>query len=93
MPTSTTLKLPEKLKRRIARVAKSAGETPHAWMIEALALHTTLAEKRKILVADALAAAQEVDSMGDAYEAGAAHQYLQARATGRKLKRPRPVQW
>ena len=34
MATTTTLKLPESLKQRIAPLAESAGKTPHAWMVD-----------------------------------------------------------
>jgi len=93
MAASTTLKLPERLKQRIAPLAKSAGKTPHAWMVEALEAHTALAERRKIFVADALAAEKEVERAGRAYPAGEVHRYLRARAAGRKMKRPKPAQW
>ena len=36
MTATTTLKLPEALKHRIAPLASAAGRTPHAWMLEAL---------------------------------------------------------
>ena len=64
MAASTTLKLPERLKRRIAPLARSVGKTPHAWMVEALETHTALAEKRRTFVADALAA-DEVEGVGE----------------------------
>ena len=56
MPATTTLKLPETLKKRIAPLAQSAGKTPHAWMVEALETQAVLAEKRKAFIADPLAA-------------------------------------
>ncbi len=89
MPASTTLKLPDDLKRRIAPLAKSAGKTPHAWMIEALEMHTVLAERRKAFVADALAAEVEAERIGEVYPAEAVHRYIRARAAGRKIKRPK----
>jgi len=67
MAASTTLKLPERLKRRIAPLARSAGKTPHAWMVEALEVHAALAERRKAFVAEALAAEKEAGRAGRAY--------------------------
>jgi len=93
MAASTTLKLPERLKRRIAPLARSVGKTPHAWMVEALETHTALAEKRRTFVADALAAEKEVEHAGRVYPAGEVHRYLRARVAGRKAKRPKPVRW
>jgi len=93
MAASTTLKLPERLKQRIAPLARSAGKTPHAWMVEALEVHTALAEKRKTFVADALAAEKEVERTGRVYRAEDVRRYLRARVSGRKAKRPKPARW
>jgi predicted transcriptional regulator len=90
---STTLKLPERLKQRIALLVRSSGKTPHAWMVEALETHAALAEKRRIFVADALAAEKEVERTGRAYPTGEVHRYLHVRVAGRKTKRPKPARW
>ena len=49
--STTTLKLPEELKERIAAAAADAGKSPHAFMVEALAAQTGLAERRRVFVA------------------------------------------
>ena len=59
MPVSTTLKLPEDLKKRLGPLAKSAGKTPHAWMIDALETQVTVAEKRRAFINDARAAGKK----------------------------------
>ncbi len=61
MPVSTTLKLPEHLKKRVGPLAKSAGKTPHAWMIDALETQATLAADRGGFIDDARAAEKEVE--------------------------------
>ena len=91
--TTTTLKLPENLKKRIAPLAESAGKTPHAWMIQALEVQAALAEKRKAFVADALAAEREAEKTGVAYRADDVHRYIHARAAGKKARRPKPTKW
>ena len=93
MPTPTTLKLPDRLKQRIAPLARSKGTTPHAWMIEALEAQATLTERHAAFVADALLAAREVEQTGVAYSARDVHRYIRARFVGRKAKRPKPVPW
>jgi predicted transcriptional regulator len=93
MSETTTLKLPEKLKRRIAPLAKSADKTPHAWMLEALELQASLAERRRSFVADALDSEKQVRNSGKAYRAEDVHRYIRARASGRKPARPKPVNW
>ena len=91
MPVSTTLKLPESLKKRMAPLAKSVGKTPHAWMIEALETQATLAEKRREFVNAARTAEKEVAESGLVYRAGDVHRYIRARAAGKKVTRPKPV--
>ena len=93
MAATTTLKLPDKLKKRIAPLARSARKTPHAWMVEALETLATLAEKRKAFVADALAAEKEVMKTGLVYRAEDVHRYISSRAAGNKAARPKPVKW
>jgi predicted transcriptional regulator/plasmid stabilization system protein ParE len=51
--STTTLKLSEELKARIAPLAASAGTTPHAWMIEALQAQAALADLRQAFVREA----------------------------------------
>ena len=93
MSETTTLKLPETLKRRIAALAKSADKTPHAWMLEALERQATLAERRRSFVAEALAAERQVTESGKVYRAEDVHRYVRARAAGKKSGRPKPVTW
>lgn len=91
MAATTTLKLPENLKQRIAPLADSAGKTPHAWMVEAIEMQATLAEKRKAFVADARTAEEEVERTGLVYRADDVHRYIRARASGQKAPRPKRV--
>ena len=93
MAATTTLKLPDHLKKRIAPLAESTGKTPHAWMVEAIEAQATLAEKRKAFVADALAAEEEVRRTGKVYAIDDVHRYMRALARGKKARRPKPVKW
>jgi predicted transcriptional regulator len=89
MPVSTTLKLPEKLKSRIADAAEAAGKTPHAFMVEAIELQTTLYERRRDFLGDALSARQEVAQYGLVLDGDEVLSYLKTRLEGRKAARPR----
>ncbi len=91
MPVSTTLKLPEQLKKRLGPLAKAAGKTPHAWMIEALETQATLAEKRRAMIEDARAAEHEVAETGLVYRAEDVHRYIRARVARKKGARLKPV--
>jgi predicted transcriptional regulator len=90
---TTTLKLPPELKTRIARVAKGAGQTPHAFMIEALAHQTEQAERRRRMMADALSARAEFERTGLGYAMQDVHVYFRARMQGKKAAKPRLRQW
>lgn len=89
MAVTTTLKLPEELKVRIASVAEAAGKSPHAYMIEALAAHAALDERRRAFVASAHAAEQEVAEYGLVYDADEVFSYIQAKLDGKPNKRPK----
>lgn len=89
MSTSTTLKLPERLRKRVAQAAEAAGKSPHAFMVEAIERQTELAERRRDFVDSALAAEQEVAEYGLVYDGDEVLGYLKARLEGRKAARPR----
>jgi len=89
--TTTTLKLPDDLKTRIAPLAEAVGKTPHAWMVEALEAQAALAEMRELFIADAQASAAEIDAGGPLYAAEDVHAYIVARASGKAARRPTPV--
>lgn len=89
MPSSTTLKLPESLKSRIAELARGAGQTPHAFMVEALAMQTALAERRAEFLASAHAAERDVEQYGLVYDADEVLSYMDAKLSGRKAVAPK----
>ena len=91
MTSTTTLKLPEPLKARIAPLAEAAGKTPHAWMIDALEAQAALAEMREAFIADAEASAADIDAGGPLYAAEEVHAYIVARAAGKTARRPEPA--
>ena len=90
---ATSLKLPKSLKDRISRLAKRAGESPHAFMLRLLEEQVQAAERFDAFVADARKADERMQESGKGYPATDVHDYLQARLAGRNAKRPKPVQW
>jgi len=90
---ATSLKLPKTLKSRITRLAKRAGESPHAFMLQLLEKQVQAAEQFEQFVADAERADQSMQESGQGYAAADVHSYLNARIAGRKPTRPKPVQW
>ena len=91
MAATTTLKLPEELKTRIAFAAQASGRSPHAFMIEALEAQARLAEMRQSFLDDAIASAAEVDANGALYAMEDVQSYILARTSGKSAKRPKPI--
>lgn len=91
MAATTTLKLPESLKARIAPLAEAAGKSPHAWMIEALEERVAQSETYAAFVAGALEADREMTETGLGYAADDVHQYLLAKLEDKPVKRPKPI--
>ena len=88
MAVTTTLKLPEKLKARIARLAKATGRTAHCLMIEALEREVSREERMKAFVQEALAARADMESSGAIYRAEDVHAWLERLARDRRAARP-----
>jgi predicted transcriptional regulator len=75
---TTSLKLPEDVKDRVAQAAMRQGSTPHAFMVEAIRKAVSAAERRAAFVAEAVSARAEAFATGEAYEASEVHAYLRA---------------
>ncbi|MDP2787365.1 MAG: hypothetical protein Q8O79_04745 [Pseudomonadota bacterium] len=88
---TTTLKLPDTLKTRIANAAEAAGKSSHAFMVDALQVQTELAEKRREFVNSALLAREEVAQYGLVYDADEVFSYIQALLEGKQVERPAPT--
>ena len=91
MPSSTTLKLPEALKARIATLAQAEGKTPHAYMVEALLEKAARAERRREYLAAGTAALHEYERTGIAYAMEDVERYILGIAAGKKPSRPKPA--
>jgi predicted transcriptional regulator len=90
---TTTLKLSDELKERVADVVDGTGKSPHAFMVEAIEQQTRLAEQRKSFVADALRAREHAMRTGKAYAFEDIKRYYTARLAGKPAKRPRLKRW
>ncbi|MGH7604629.1 MAG: CopG family ribbon-helix-helix protein [Gemmatimonadaceae bacterium] len=90
MAATTTLKLPEKLKARISRLATQSGRSAHAVMVDALEREVTRAERVRDFVREALAADAAVEAGAPVYRAEDVHAWLERLAKGGKAARPRP---
>ena len=88
MPT-TSLKLSEALKRKIATITREVARTPHAYMVEAIAEKVARDERRSEFVASAEKAEKELRRTGAAYPHEDVWRYIRARAAGKKVRRPK----
>lgn len=91
--STTSLKLPEDLKRLAAAAAKQRGVTPHAFMVDAIRVAATNAERRAQFVAEAVSSREEAVKTGKGYAAEDVHAYLRARAQGTSSPKPRAKTW
>ena len=90
MAVTTTLKLPEKLKARIARLSRETGRSAHRLMIEALEREVAREESIRAFVCDALAAKADIESGGAVYRAEDVHAWMDRLVKGEKPLRPAP---
>lgn len=91
--SATSLKLPAALKNRIDRLARRAGESPHAYMLRLLEERVDAAERFEKFVAEARAADEHMQESGVGYAATDVYAYLEARVGSRRKARPKPIAW
>jgi predicted transcriptional regulator len=91
MTTSTTLKLPDELRARIAALAEADGKTSHAYMVEALQEKADRAERRRDYLAAGTKALHEYERTGIAYAMEDVERYILGIVAGKRLSRPKPV--
>lgn len=87
MPT-TTIRLPDDLKARVAAAAKHAGTTAHAFILEAIAEKAEQAERRADFDAVAEARYAQIAATGKTIPWQDMRGYLEARMDGKTAKRP-----
>lgn len=90
---TTSLKLPDALRKRVARLSKRGGVSPHAFMVRAIEAAAIAEEQRRAFVDDALEAEAEMEASGEGYAMQDVHAWLKARAAGRRVVRPKARAW
>ncbi|HRQ64512.1 MAG TPA: ribbon-helix-helix protein, CopG family [Xanthomonadaceae bacterium] len=86
--STTTIRLPEELKARVARAAKEAGTTSHNFILEAIAEKAALAEQRAAFHAVAEQRYAQFLESGESIPWEEARIYLKSRLAGKRVKRP-----
>ncbi len=88
MPT-TTIRLPEDLKDRIAHAAERAGTTSHAFILDAIAERVDEEERRNDFHDTAERRYAEIVTSGMTIPWSEMRTYLENRLAGRKESRPK----
>ena len=88
--SSTTLKLPAPLKKRIAALAAKSATTPHALMVSALEDHVAREERWQEFLKDAAQSDRGVEAGDPVYAAKDVHAWLDNIARGKPARRPKP---
>lgn len=87
MPT-TTIRLPDELKARIAAAAKRAGTTAHSFILEAITEKTDATERRADFQDIAEKRYAGIAASGETIPWSEMRTYLQNRLAGKKPRRP-----
>jgi predicted transcriptional regulator len=90
---TTSLKLPDDLKKRAVNAAQELGVSPHAFMVFAIEQAAQAAEQRLRFIAEAKLSREEMLEAGQGLDADEVHAYLQAKAAGSKVARPKKRSW
>lgn len=88
--TTTTLKLSPELKRRVSKLAKEAGRSAHAFMVQAIEREAVREERMREFVREAMEADSAAEAGGPVYRADDVYAWMERRAKGGKPRRPRP---
>lgn len=87
--STTTIRLPDDLKARIAEAAERAGTTSHNFILQAIAEKTEMEERRADFHEEADRRYAEIGASGKTIPWEVMRAYLEARASGKKPARPK----
>ena len=85
---TTTIRLPDDLKEKVSRAAKSAGTTAHNFILEAIAEKAELIEQRNNFLDVAESRYDTIVASGKTIPWVKMQRYLTEKANGKLAKRP-----
>jgi predicted transcriptional regulator len=88
--STTTIRLPQDLKQRVARAAKRSGATAHGFILEAIREKAEQEERRAEFMDTAERRYAEIAASGRTVSWNEMRRYLKRRVAGAKVARPRP---
>ena len=86
--STTTIRLPEDLKARVAAAAKRSGTTTHGFILDAIAEKTEQEDLRAAFDADAEDRYARIVATGKTIPWQEMRGYLEERLAGKEVKRP-----
>jgi predicted transcriptional regulator len=86
--STTTIRLPDELKARVAEAAKQAGTTSHNFILEAIAEKADSAERRASFHGEADRRYAEFLKTGESIPWDGMRRYLEDRLAGKPTRRP-----
>ena len=89
--TTTSLKLPDELKSRVAVAAQRGEKSAHAFMLEAIARQVDEVESEAAFVQSALDSLADVEAGGSTFAAEDVHAWLLAKVRGETVPAPKPL--
>ena len=87
--STTTIRLPEELKARVAKLADEAGISAHNFIVQAVEHEAQRSELRREFVATARDRLQEMQRTGEGIAWDEARSYLLSRVASKRAARPR----
>ena len=88
--STTTIRLPQELKDRVARAAERAGSTAHSFILEAIAEKAEQEERQGEFQETAEQRYAGILASGKTVSWNVMRRYLERRLTGNKIARPKP---
>ena len=88
--STTTIRLPQDLKKRVARAAERAGTTAHSFILEAIAEKAEQEERRGEFLDTAERRYAGIVASGKTVPWNEMRRYLERRLAGKKVARPKP---
>lgn len=86
--STTTIRLPERLKARVARAAKRAGTSSHNFILQAIAEKAEQEERRNEFHAEAERRYASIAVTGETLAWNDVRSYLERRVSGKHAARP-----
>ena len=90
MTVSTSIKLPDALKKRIQHLAKASGRSAHGVMLDALEREVAREERLHAFVQEAIQSDAEIDAGASVYRAEDVHAWMKRLAKGDSTPKPSP---